>query len=81
MWDVQLFMEMYCNLLERYDENQESAEPEMPMWDCKRRRRMEWSMVSKAALRSRRRSKEREPESEASRRSFVTLMRAVSVLW
>ena len=37
--------------------------------------------VSKAALRSRRRRMVREPESEESRRSFVTLIIAVSVLW
>ena len=37
--------------------------------------------VSKAALRSRRRRMVREPESEESRRSLVTLSRAVSVLW
>ena len=36
--------------------------------------------VSKAALRSRRRMV-REPESEESRRSLLTLSRAVSVLW
>ena len=41
---------------------------------------MVWSMVSKAALRSRRRRMLSEPESDVSRRSFVTLSRAVSVL-
>ena len=58
--------------------NQESAEPEMPRF-FRRCRRMEWSMVSKAAERSSRSRIEREPESEASRRSFVTLSSAVSV--
>ena len=42
--------------------------------------RMEWLIVSKAALRSRRMRIEREPESAESRRSLVTLRRAVSVL-
>jgi len=40
---------------------------------------MEWLKVSKAAERSSRRRMEREPESEASRRSFVTLISVVSV--
>lgn len=58
--------------------NQERAVPEMPRC-CRRCSRMEWLMVSKAAERSSRRRMEREPESEASRRSFVTLSSAVSV--
>ena len=49
--------------------------------DFKRLRRMGWFTVSKAALRSRRRRMVREPESEESRRSLVTLRRAVLVLW
>ena len=73
--DLQLLMEVKWNLSESYDLNQESAGPLMPMHDCRRVR----SMVSKAALRSRRRMLS-EPESDASRRSFVTLSRAVSVL-
>ena len=79
--DVQLLMEMKWNLSERYELNQESAEPVMPMDDCRRLRSMVWLMVSKAALRSRRRRMVSEPESDASRRSLVTLRRAVSVLW
>ena len=59
--------------------NQERAESVMPK-DFRRLRRMEWLTVSKAALRSRRRRMVREPESK-SRRSFVTLISAVSVLW
>jgi len=41
---------------------------------------MEWEMVMKAALRSRRMRMDNSPESAAMRRSFVILMRAVSVL-
>ena len=52
----------------------------MPM-DFRRLRRKEWLTVPKAALRSRRRRTVREPESEESRKSFVALIRAVSVLW
>ena len=43
--------------------------------------KMAWSTVSNAADRSRRMRKEGEPESDDIRRSFVTLTRAVSVLW
>ena len=43
-------------------------------------RRMGCEMGSNAALRSRRMRMEKEPESAAMRRSFVILMRAVSVL-
>uniref|UniRef100_A0A3B3D5V5 C2H2-type domain-containing protein n=1 Tax=Oryzias melastigma TaxID=30732 RepID=A0A3B3D5V5_ORYME len=42
--------------------------------------RMEWDIVSKAALRSRRMRMVMSPESAARRRSFVIFMRAVSVL-
>ncbi len=42
---------------------------------------MLWSTVSNAAVRSRRMRRDGEPESAASRRSFVTLTKAVSVLW
>ena len=45
-----------------------------------REMRVEWLMVSNAADRSRRMRIEREPESAESRRSLVTLRRAVSVL-
>ena len=41
---------------------------------------MEWLIVSKAALWSRRMRMEREPESADRRMSFVTFKRAVSVL-
>ena len=43
-------------------------------------RTMGCEMVSNAALRSRRMRMEMEPESAAMRRSFVILMRVVSVL-
>ena len=80
MLDLQLLMLMYWCLSERYDLNQESAVPVIPREDSRRVRRMEWLMVSKAALRSRRMRMLREPVSEERRRSFVTLRRAVSVL-
>jgi len=43
--------------------------------------RMLWSIVSKAALRSSNTNREIQPQSHDKRKSFVTLMRAVSVLW
>lgn len=46
----------------------------------RRDRRMEWLMVSNAAVRSRRMRILRLPESEERRRSLVTFSRAVSVL-
>ena len=52
----------------------------MPRVDWRQEMRMEWLTVSKAALRSRRMRILREPVSEGSRRSLVTLRRAVSVL-
>lgn len=42
---------------------------------------MVWSTVSNAAVKSRRMSSDGDPESTVIRRSFVTLSRAVSVLW
>lgn len=48
--------------------------------EASRSRRVEWEMVSKAALRSRRMRIDKSPESAAIRRSFVILRRAVSVL-
>uniref|UniRef100_A0A0E9WE46 Uncharacterized protein n=1 Tax=Anguilla anguilla TaxID=7936 RepID=A0A0E9WE46_ANGAN len=51
----------------------------MPRRD-RRVRRMLWLTVSKAAERSRRMSILYAPESEDRRRSFTTLVRAVSVL-
>ena len=65
---------------ERYEWNQARGVPDMPM-EASRSRRVEWEMVSNAALRSRRMRMDNCPESAASRRSFVILMRAVSVLW
>ena len=52
----------------------------MPM-EASLSRRVEWDMVSKAALRSRRMRMDNSLESAAIRRSFVILRRAVSVLW
>ena len=52
----------------------------MPAHWCNLLMRMEWSMVSNAALRSRNTNTEHAPESAAISKSFVTLRRAVSVL-
>ena len=49
--------------------------------EASRSRRMEWEMVSKAAVRSRRMRMDKCPESAAIRRSLVIFMSAVSVLW
>lgn len=59
--------------------NQFSAMSVMPMSD-NLFNRMEWEMVSNAAVRSRRMSMESEPESAASKRSLVILISADSVL-
>ena len=70
---------MNCCLFVRYDVSQSSAEPSTPSWRslC---RRMEWFIVSKAALRSSSNRMLRAPESAEVRRSLSTLTRAVSVL-
>jgi len=65
-------------MLVRKKVNQEKTKPEKPRC-CRRCKRMEWLMVSKAAERSSWRRMEMEPESEASRRSIVTLSSVVSV--
>ena len=57
------------------------AVPSRPMVECKTWRRMLWSMVSKAAVMSRRMRRDGEPSSAVIRRSLRTLTRAVSVLW
>ena len=60
--------------------NQVRAVPVMLSEDWRREMRMEWLMVSKAALWSMRMRMEREPESAERRMSFVTIKRAVLVL-
>lgn len=60
--------------------NQERAVSVMPRKCWRRERRMEWLMVSNAALRSRRMRMVRKPESAERSISFVTFSRAVSVL-
>ena len=79
--EVQLLIEINCLRSERYDLIQERAVPDKPRAEWRREMSMEWLMVSKAALRSRRMRMEREPESAERRMSLVTLRRAVSVLW
>jgi len=44
-------------------------------------KRMLWSIVSNAALRSSNTNREIQPQSDDKSKSFGTLMRAVSVLW
>ena len=63
----------------RYDVNQESAAPVIPM-PARRFRSRGCEMVSNAALRSRRMRMVSNPESAARRRLLVILTRAVSVL-
>ena len=60
--------------------NQERAVPVIPREYWRREMRIEWLMVSKAALRSRRMRMVRRPESAERGRSFVIFSRAVSVL-
>ena len=71
---------MNCCLSVRYEVSQSSAVPSTPSWRSLWRR-MEWFTVSKAALRSSRTRMLRAPESAEVRRSLMTLVRAVSVLW
>ena len=78
--DLQLLTEMNWRLSERLEINKMRAVPVLPSEDWRREMRMEWLIVSKAALRSRRMRMEREPESTKRRMSFVTFKRAVSVL-
>lgn len=63
----------------RYDVNHESATPVIPM-SARRSRSSGWEMVSNAALRLRRMSMVRGPESAARTRSLVILTRAVLLL-
>ena len=70
-----------CVVFVREEENQESAVPEMPYMCWSLSRSIQWSIVSKAAERSKSVRRETLPESSARRMSFVILRRAVSVLW
>jgi len=79
--DLALPSEMYSVLLVRYDLNQLRAVSVIPVVWCRRFRSMPWSTVSKAADRSSSMRSDGEPASAVIRRSFVTLTRAVSVLW
>ena len=63
----------------RYDVNQQSAAPVIPM-SARWSRSIVWEIVSNAALRSRRMRMVRSPESAAQRRLLVILTRAASVL-
>ena len=65
----------------RKDRIQFKAAPVMPNDSSIRRRRMSWSTVSKAALRSSSPIKETCPESAASRMSDTTLRMQLSVEW
>ncbi len=65
---------------DKYDLNHANALPLMPTKFYSLFKRMLWSIVSNAALRSRSTNREIQPRSDDKSRSFVTL-RAVSVLW
>lgn len=64
----------------KYDRNQLSAVPLIPAHDSRRERRIEWSTVSNAAVRSKSTSTDGLPESEIKRRSLNIFSNAVSVL-
>ncbi len=64
---------------DKYDLNHASALVLMPTKFSSLLKRMLWSIVSNAALRSRSTNREIQPQSDDKSRSFVTLMRAVSV--
>lgn len=57
--EVQLLTLMNCCLFVRNDLNLESAVPVMSRENSRQQRRMVWQMVSKAAVRSRKRRMER----------------------
>ena len=73
-------MRTVCFLSERSELNQERAVSEMPKVCWSLVRRIVWSMVSKAAERSRSVRRETLPESVARRRSLRMWSKAVSVL-
>lgn len=64
-----------------YNLNQFIAVSVIPNTVSRRVSNTAWSKVSNAELKSKRISIERQPESAASSKSFVTLTNAVSVLW
>ncbi len=66
---------------DKYDLNHANALPLMPTMLSSLFKRMLWSIVSNAVLRSSSTNREIQPRSDDKSRSFVTLMRAVSVLW
>ncbi len=66
---------------DKYDLNHASALPLMPTKCSNLFKRILWSIVLNAALRSSSTNREIQPRSDDTSRSFVTLMRAVSVLW
>ncbi len=65
---------------ERYDLNQDRGVPVIPI-ETNLSRSISCETVSKAAVKSRRTSMVKSPESAANNRSLVILIRAVSVLW
>lgn len=78
-WNVLMLMNWWWTV--RYDFNQERAVPVMLRDDSRRVRRMEWIIVSKAALRSSKMRILKEWMPEERMRSLVTLRRAFFVLW
>ncbi len=83
LWSI-WYLFIHCYELmgsDKYNLNHANAHPLMPTEFSSLFRRLLWSIVSNAALRSSSTNREIQPRSDDKSRSFVTLMRAVSVLW
>lgn len=78
---MKLLMETQNVLFDTYNEDQLDAVPDMPTQWISLFKRIPWSVVSKAALKSSSTLIEHMPQSAFIKRSLVTLRRAVSVLW
>ena len=75
------FIRTDCFLSERYDLNHWRATSRTPRWDCSPDKRMLWSMVSNAALKSRSNRMTHCFSSICLNISSCTEVNAVSVLW
>ncbi len=79
-WGLKRFNWIHWVRPERYDLNQDRGVPVIPI-ETNLSRSISCETVSKAAVKSRRTSLVKSPESAANSRSLVILTRAVSVLW
>jgi len=70
-----------CYRSDKYDLNYTNAIPLMPTSFSSLFKIILWSMVSNAVLRSSNTNREVQPRLDDKSKTFVTLMRAVSVLW